>query len=192
MELTDLESELLNELVLFVETWRVNNSVNEDVLEGDNLTKFVSDLQTKIVDTVSLEGSRGQTLILYTGSSVETGKKLPEGLSDFCKNNSDYYYITSTEGGDILWHTKFKDAIIKTIGDDDIANRVLSGCEFNESTGLYDKRINQYAIEGTDILSFDDFISKTLTESAVENGNNIIYVAGEGWNSKSVGMTEYL
>ena len=34
----------------------------------------------------------------------------------------------------------------------------------------------------------DDFISKTLTENAVKNGNNVIYVLGEGWNSDSVGL----
>ena len=49
-------------------------------------------------------------------------------------------------------------------------------------------RKGPYAIDGTTLLSLDDFISSTLTKKAIENGNRVIYVAGNGWNSDSVGM----
>ena len=189
MALTELQESLLNELTNYVDNWRKNNGIDgSDALEGDALVKFVLDIQQEIMDNVSMDGKSGQTLILYTGTSVETGNKLYVDIDEYCKINSEYYYISSTDGGSILWLDDFKEAIIDAIGDKDVANKILSGCEYNEESGLYNKRVNQYAIEGTEILSMDDFISKTLTENAVKNGNNIIYVLGEGWNSDSVGI----
>ena len=194
MELTERQNNLLNELVQYIDNWRLKNKIfKEGSLDDEELKNFVKDVQTEIKNKVSMDGKSGQTLLLYTGKSVETGNWIWQEMERVCKSNSEYYYISSTDGGSILWEQKFQDAVKKAIInknvlDEDKAIRVLSGKMWNEKTGKYDIRINQYAIEGTDILALDDFISKTLTEQAVANGNRVIYVAGQGWNSNSVGM----
>ena len=188
MGLTTEQKKLLNDLIDFVKKWRLNNGLSDsEDLSNADLINFTRELQTKISNDVSMSGKSGQTLILYTGKSVEKGNWLWKEMDGFCQSNPDYYYISSTDGGAILWHEEFQDAIKETIGDPVVVERILSGKNLDTSTGVK-TRINQYAIDGTDILALDDFISKTLTEQAVANGNRVIYVAGQGWNSNSVGM----
>ena len=178
---------ILNELVDFVNGWKSQKGISQiTVLSGDILTDFVNDLQNKIVEVAPLSGKPGQTLILYSGKSPSTGKNIYAELEEFCKTNSDFYYITNTDGGAVLWKEQFQKAIIEVIGDRATATRILSGKGFDLSTGKPGSRIDRYAIDGTDILALDDFISQTITKKAIENGNPIVYVAGKDINPNSV------
>ena len=87
-----------------------------------------------------------------------------------------------------MWEKEFQQAVKDAIGDKAIATQLLSGKSWNTETNEVGDRLGPYAIDGTKLLSLDDFISSTLTQKALENGNRVIYIAGEGWSSDSVGM----
>ncbi len=71
-----------------------------------------------------------------------------------------------------------------------MATQVLSGKGWDTVKGKPGNRLSQYAVDGYDILAMDDFISKTLTEEAINSGNKVVYVAGKGVNAadKKVGI----
>jgi len=119
--------------------------------------------------------------LLYSGNN-SNGKPIYTDLGEFCNSNSDFYYISNTEG-DLLWDRQFRIAIGEAIGDEVASTRFLSGKD-----SATNSRINQYGIEGTDILALDDFISKTLTETAIENGNDIVYIVGKDADPSAVGI----
>lgn len=91
------------------------------------IIKFTKGLQEKILSDAPLNGKSGQTLILYTGQSQSTGNELWREMNGFCEANPDFYYITNTDGGAVLWEPDFQDSIQKAIGDRAVATQVLSG-----------------------------------------------------------------
>lgn len=185
MALSDSEKIIKNELKSFVKEWRTKHpSASSGVLKDSDLIEFVNDLQTEILHKTSFIPRSGNKLILYSGKN-SNGEEIWKEVEYFCKQNPDYYYISSTEAGKILWENDFKEAVINAIGDRAVAERVLSGKDYATN-----KRISKFAIEGTDILAMDDFISKTLTEEAINSGNKVVYVAGKGVSAtdKKVGI----
>ena len=69
MALTEVQNKILEELKNFVNTWRSNNGIPEEgILSGDDLIKFVTDLQAKIYSDVSMSGESGQTPLSCSGS----------------------------------------------------------------------------------------------------------------------------
>ena len=173
----------------YVNNWRSSNNISySGILKTDDYIKFAQDLQNEITKNISFSMDSSKTLILYTGSNADGGA-LYVDIDAFCNANSDYYYISNTEA-DMLWDPKFQAAVNKTITDEYVED--FSGFSDDTKMLLSGKKPSgertQYAIEGTDILSLDDFLSKKLTETAIENGNNIVYVAGKNANPKGVGI----
>ena len=182
--------DVLQYLTEYVNEWRSSNNITySGKLETSDYIKFAQDLQNEITKNVSFSMDSSKTLILYTGSNAN-GAGIFNDVDAFCNANSgSYYYISNTEAN-MLWDPKFQKAINETITNEDAPDykyfsddtkMLLSG---NKPSG----ERTQYAIEGTDILSLDDFLSKKLTETAIENGNNIVYVAGKNANPKGVGI----
>ena len=87
MELNEYQQELLDKLVEFVKDWASDDTEYNGIIRDEYLVEFVSDLQTKIYDEVSMNGKRGQTLLLYTGQSAETGNWIWQKMENFCANN---------------------------------------------------------------------------------------------------------
>lgn len=176
----------LNKLIEHIYSWRNDNNIAYDgELNSSDLAKFADYLQKEISDKVSFSAPNGEsTLILYTGVYYKE-------VGQFCKNNSDFYYISDTEAN-ILWEDEFQAAINEVITGSyteqynnfpGITKKFLGGKDYN------DQRINQYAIEGnSEVLALDDFISKTLTEKALEAGKDIVYIAGDSAKSNAVGI----
>ena len=174
----------------FVSNWKANHGIDPtDVLEGDILASFVGDLQTEIRNTTSFIPTKSNTLILYSGEAP-SGKYLWQEMGDFCTNNPDFYYISGTDAGAILWEPDFELEVKKAIGDPDLSTRVLSGKAYDPITDRGTHRVSQYAVEGHDLLAMDDYISRTLTEEALASGRKVVYVAGKGVNAadKKVGI----
>ena len=185
MALSDSEKKIKDELKNFVKEWRIKHpNVPSGVLKNSDLIEFVNDLQSEILHKTSFIPESGSYLILYSGNN-SNGEGIWKGMEDFCKQNPDFYYITSTEAGKILWEIDFQETIKDTIGDRYVAERVLSGKDYATN-----KRISQYAVEGTEILAMDDFISQNLTDEAIKSGKKVVYVAGKDVNAadKKVGI----
>lgn len=128
MPLTDKQKTIKEDLKKFVNEWRSKNEIHYDgALTQDDLIKFTKGLQEKILSDAPLNGKSGQTLILYTGQSQSTGNELWREMNGFCEANPDFYYITNTDGGAVLWEPDFQDSIQKAIGDRAVATQVLSG-----------------------------------------------------------------
>ena len=129
MGLTTDQIAIKEHLKNFVSNWKTNNGVTSAVLKGDELAHFVSDLQAEIKSTTSFIPATGNTLILYSGKSP-SGDFLWKDMNNFCTTNPDFYYITHTDAGAILWEADFEDEVINAIGDQSLATRVLSGKDF--------------------------------------------------------------
>lgn len=187
-DLTKNQEKILDELIDDIETWRKNIS-HSGKLEKSELIQFVDWLQKDIINKTSFLPESGSNLILYSGKD-SNGEDIWKEMKDFCEKNPDFYYISKTDAGTILWEKEFQDKIIETIGDRSIAERVLSGREWNSATGSVGGRLSQYAVDGTDLLAMDDFISYTLTKTAIDNGYSVSYVAGKGVSTadKKVGI----
>ncbi|MBP3339273.1 MAG: hypothetical protein J6L69_07705 [Lachnospiraceae bacterium] len=188
MALTEEQNDLLKKMVKFVKEWESDDPEYNGLIRDKYLVEFVTELQEKIYNDISMNGKNGQTLLLYTGKSVEKNNDIWKEMDSFCENNPEYYYISNTDAGSILWEKEFQQAIKDAIGDKTISTQLLSGKEWNATTNTVGERMGPYAIEGTELLALDDFISSTLTQKAIENGNRVVYVAGQGWKSSSVGM----
>ena len=99
----------LNKLIEHIYSWRNDNNIAYDSeLNSSDLAKFADYLQKEISDKVSFSAPNGEsTLILYTGVYYKE-------VGQFCKNNSDFYYISDTEAN-ILWEDEFQAAINEVI-----------------------------------------------------------------------------
>ena len=102
-----------------------------------------------------MSGKSGQTLLLYTGQSSETGKWIWQDMGNFCSKYTDYYYISSTDAGSISWEPSFQEAVTKLIGDKDISTQILSGKCWDSELNKVGARKGPYAIDGTTLLSLD-------------------------------------
>lgn len=125
MAINEYQKDLLKELVKFVENWQSDDPNYNGILRGQYLVEFVTDLQTKIYNEISMSGKRGQTLLLYTGQSSETGKWIWQDMGEFCSKYSDCYYISSTDAGSILWEPPFQQAVTELIGNKNISTQIL-------------------------------------------------------------------
>ena len=175
----------LNKLSEHIYSWREDKIPYDGELSSSDLAKFADYVQKEIADKVSFSAPNGESiLILYTGVSYKD-------VGQFCKDNSDFYYISDTEAN-LLWESEFQAAINEVITGSyieqyenfpEITKKFLGGKDYNN------QRINQYAIEGnSEVLALDDFISKTLTEKAIEAGKDIVYIAGDSAKSNAVGI----
>lgn len=98
----------LNMLIEHIYSWRDDNITYDGELNSSDLAKFADYLQKEIADKVSFSAPNGEsTLILYTGVSYKE-------VGQFCKDNSDFYYISDTEAN-ILWEDEFQVAINEVI-----------------------------------------------------------------------------
>lgn len=182
--LTDDQKQLLQSLVDKIEGWPKANGIDPDYknheLTNEEAAKFVKWLQDTITSEASFLPKSGDKLILYSGNT-STGnplwRELKEG--DFLKNNPDFYYISDTDPGAILWKEPYETAITNALGSSELKNQVLYGQKFNEVTGKYE-RFGNCAVDGYDLLAMDDFVSESLTKAAIDRGFSVTYVAGYG------------
>lgn len=112
--------DLLEFLIGFVESWRSDNGITgSSPLTGDDLAQFAKNLQTTIASSVSFDGEG--TLVLYSGVDYES-------IASYCSNsNGQYYMISQTEAGKVLWDEEFRRAVTEAIGDDATALKFLEG-----------------------------------------------------------------
>ncbi|MFT3950945.1 MAG: hypothetical protein QM689_03155 [Oscillospiraceae bacterium] len=176
----------MNCLMDYVNSWRINNGITySGELTSNDLVKFAEGLQNEIANTISFSAPNGEsTLVLYSGLSHED-------VNIFRKNNNGFYYISNTEAN-VLCDDDFTQTVNEAISDIHITDYDLyseSTKNFLSGKDALNSRIDQYAIKcNNEILALDDFISKTLTQKAIENGNNIVYVAGNNIKPNSVGV----
>lgn len=166
--------DLLIFLIEYVENWRSANGITgSSPLTGQNLAQFATDLQTTIASNVSF-GGKG-TLVLYSGVDYDV-------VASYCSNsNGQYYMISQTEA---LWNQQFRSAVTETIGDDATALKLLEG-KVTEGTSKI--RVGNVGVDGTEILSLDDFISQNVARVGSESGD-VAMVIGKNVNPNSVGV----
>lgn len=169
--------DLLEFLIGFVESWRSDNGITgSSPLTGDDLAQFAKNLQTTIASSVSFDGEG--TLVLYSGVDYES-------IASYCSNsNGQYYMISQTEAGKVLWDEEFRRAVTEAIGDDATALKFLEGKVIEGTTP---KRIGSIGVDGTDILSLDDFISQNIAKVGAESGD-VVMVLGNKVKPNSVGV----
>ena len=106
------QTKILDSLVEFINEWK-----GSDILTGEELKNFVSDLQSEILKTTSFVNADASKLILYSGKATD-GKYLYEKMDVFCKSNPEFYYITNTDAGTMLWDERFEKAVYSRIKDE--------------------------------------------------------------------------
>ena len=149
------------ELIKWLEGWRKSHDIYDDeVLSGEKLELFISELQTKIVEEiinfgVNIEGYENAILILYSGVYYED-------IKSFCEASNGKYYMISQTNANFLWKDEFRDTVAYVIGEPnskgEITARVLEGKKYSEYDSSW-TRISNYATESGNYLALDDFVS---------------------------------
>lgn len=183
-----MEDKIL-ELKEWLESWRKSHEIYDDeVLSGERLELFVSELQAKIMKEIAyfganIEGYENATLILYSGV-------LYEEVKAFCETSNGRYYMISQTYADALWNDEFREAVAYVIGEDDaegeITARVLEGKKYSEDRSSW-TRISNYATESGNYLALDDFLSSKVVEAGLSKGK-ILYFIGDKATPNNVGL----
>lgn len=125
-------NEIVEILKAWVKAWRDNNGVADGVvLSGENLEKFVGELQTEIVNVIGDFGENtigeNAKLVLYTGYGYDL-------VQEFCELSDGEYYMISQTAANALWDPDLQRAIANAIGEsnatDPLTARVLFGRNF--------------------------------------------------------------
>lgn len=129
-----MEDRIIESLKEWLKSWRENNGISiDEVLSGEVLEKFISELQTEITNVVSdfsaNEISESAKLVLYSGTDFELVK-------EYCETSNDECYMIRHTAADVLWDPVFRQEIASTIGEmgpsDPITAQVLEGKIYNE------------------------------------------------------------
>ena len=177
------------ELIKWLEGWRKSHDIYDDeVLSGEKLELFISELQTKIVEEiinfgVNIEGYENAILILYSGVYYED-------IKSFCEASNGKYYMISQTNANFLWKDEFRDTVAYVIGEPnskgEITARVLEGKKYSEYDSSW-TRISNYATESGNYLALDDFVSSKVVEAGLSKGK-ILYFIGDKATPNNVGL----